>query len=169
MAKRKLSQDQKRRLKKRKKRRSLHQVASRSRTKMLGRLKDTGLEQYQVAQTPVGDTKMSEVMWEFLEPYLEDAPTLEMLHKLVSVALVAWNVAILPATESPEEYLNESMQVIPPNLRADFKAIVQEMVERKQKYFAQYTRPILDYELVDTGEGYHLSVVSLVDPKEIEE
>jgi hypothetical protein len=135
---------------------------------MLGRLKDMELEQYQVAQSPVGDTKMSEVMWEFLEPYLEDAPTLEMLRKLVSVALVAWNVALLPATESSEEYINGSMQAIPSNLRADFKAIVREMIERKQIYFAQYTRPILDYELVDTRQGYHLSVVSLVDPKEIE-
>ncbi len=107
---------------------------------------------------------MSEVMWEFLDPYLEDAPTPDLMHKLVSIALASF----LPDTDPLEEKLQESMQTIPPGLRPGFMDIIKDMIERKRTHFAQYNRPILDYELVNTREGYHLSVVSLIDPKEIE-
>ena len=44
--------------------------------------------------------------------------------------------------------------------REDFYAIVREMIERKNKHFAEYDRLILDYELVDRGNDFHITVVS---------
>jgi hypothetical protein len=49
----------------------------------------------------------------------------------------------------------------------DFYAIVGEMIERKNRYFAGYTRHILDYELTDTGDDYHISVISTLTPGQL--
>ena len=49
----------------------------------------------------------------------------------------------------------------------DFYAIVGEMIERKNRYFAGHTRHILDYELTDTGDDYHISVISTLTPGQL--
>lgn len=47
----------------------------------------------------------------------------------------------------------------------DMKEIVKELIIRKQAYFSEYRRTIIDYELTETSTDYHLSTVStLKDP-----
>ncbi|MEK7442724.1 MAG: hypothetical protein AABZ78_18120 [Chloroflexota bacterium] len=38
--------------------------------------------------------------------------------------------------------------------------IVDGLIERKERFFADNHRNILNYKVVDTGRNYHLSVVS---------
>jgi hypothetical protein len=40
------------------------------------------------------------------------------------------------------------------------KAILDELIERKERYFGGNKRFVLDYHLSDTKAGYHLSVIS---------
>ena len=40
------------------------------------------------------------------------------------------------------------------------KEIVNMLIARKKAHFSEYRRAIIDFELTDTGRGYHLAVVS---------
>jgi hypothetical protein len=48
---------------------------------------------------PHGIEKMSEILLRFVEPYMELVTTDEALEKLLTVAIVAWNAAMLPPNE----------------------------------------------------------------------
>lgn len=130
---------------------------------MLKRLKETGLGDRAVIRAPAGTTKMSEVLLAFVEPYRQLVETEEMMRRLLLAAQVAWNTALQPE-EARQKELEEIAEALPPDSVEDFYAVVEAMIERKLKYFAAYTRPILDYELTDTGTEYHISVVSM-DPE----
>lgn len=108
---------------------------------------------------------MSEVLREFVEPYWHIPDDEQGMRKLLSTALVAWNAALLPESER-SEHLAKMAEVLPEETHADFYAIVSEMIERKEEYFTQYNRTIIDYELTDRGDDYHISVMSLMPGEE---
>jgi hypothetical protein len=87
------------------------------------------------------------------------------MRKLITTALVAWNTALLSRAERAG-YLADIAKALPEETHADFYAIAGEMIERKDKHFARYDRTIVDYELVDRGDDYHLSVMSIVPGEE---
>ncbi|WP_041555068.1 hypothetical protein [Nostoc sp. PCC 7524] len=50
------------------------------------------------------------------------------------------------------------------------KGIIAELITRKNKYFAYIKRFIVEFNLKDTGEDYHLSVASIdfdLNPEEM--
>ena len=104
---------------------------------------------------------MSEVLRQFVEPYWHIPDDEEATRKLLATALVAWNTALQPEAERAD-YLKVIAAALPEDTHEDFYAIVAEMIERKEKYFAQYDRMIIDYELVDRGRDYHISVISII-------
>jgi predicted nuclease with TOPRIM domain len=40
------------------------------------------------------------------------------------------------------------------------------MIERKQKHFGAYDRMIVDFELVEQGDNYHITVASIIPDKD---
>ena len=106
--------------------------------------------------------KMSEVLEEFIAPYREIANTKEAFRRLLVTAVIAWNMALFSAEER-KAHLEEVLEAFPEEVRADGRAIVSELMERKERYFSEYRRMIIDYEVTDTGEGYHLVVISTAD------
>jgi hypothetical protein len=166
----KLSRDQKRKQKKRKRRshRSQSDRMAPQYSRMIQRLKAAGLGDHKFIYAPKQTEKMSEVLLDFIRPYYEFADTTEAMHRLIATALVAWNTALLPREEQ-EQSLRQVSETLPADVVEDFYAIVGEMMERKNKYFAHHTRQILDYDLVDTGKEYRVSVVSLMPPTDIED
>ena len=164
MAKKKLSRDQKR--KKQKQARQRQSKASLSAgEKMIQRLKQSGLGDHKILTDPAGSVKMSEVLLDFIEPYKQFADTTDEMHRLISTALVAWNTALLPEAQQKQSLQNIA-QTLPADAIEDFYAIVEEMMERKNKYFAQYTRYILDYELTGRGGSYQIYVISSMSPND---
>jgi len=88
------------------------------------------------------------------------------MRKLLTTALVAWNTALLPVVERAG-HLAKMAETLPPETHQDFYAIVGEMIERKEQHFAAYDRTLVDFELVDRGNDYHISVMSFVpEPKD---
>jgi len=87
---------------------------------------------------------MSEVLWEFLAPYTPLAPNREAMEKLLAMASAAWNVALFPGGERAQR-LRELSTTLPAEARTDFLALIREMIARKERYFAQYTRYILNF------------------------
>ncbi|MDH7486646.1 MAG: hypothetical protein QHJ81_10280 [Anaerolineae bacterium] len=107
---------------------------------------------------------MSKVLWRFIEPYREFADTEEALRKLLTLAILAWDAALLPKEERPH-MIDKVFQTLPPDeeLRIGLRGIVDELIERKERYFSQYKRSIIDFELQDRGRDYNLIVVSFLE------
>lgn len=135
---------------------------------------------------------MSGVILEFLEPYRQFAEGDDALHKLVSLGIVAWNVALLPEAER-ESALNtfavaafgegrpslarrlfERLHVARGRTpssearaqtrdRLAFKATIREMIERKLLVYPENRRFIVDYRLACEDDHVHLSVISTLE------
>jgi len=113
--------------------------------------------------SPKSKNKMSEVLGRFIEPYEHLATTRDELHKLISVASLAWNAALLPEDER-RTFLNDACKAALPsgsaNAIADFHSMMKLFIDRKERYFASDKRLVVDSELVETETGYHLSIAS---------
>ncbi len=107
--------------------------------------------------------KMSEVLLEFIEPYQQYADTSQAMEKLIALAIVAWNVALLEGTER-QELLDSSVAAIleaaGEESKDDLLDILDAMIRRKDRFFADNKRFILHYHLSEDKQGFHLSVAS---------
>src|SRR5215831_16721537 len=163
-AKKKLSRDQKRARKKAKRlpppqgARTLLPSPS-----LLQPLHHAGWDNYTILPRLPQTEKMSEVLWEFVAPYMPLAPEREAVEKLLAMAIAAWNVTLFPVGERAQR-LRELSTTLPAEARTDFLALIREMMIRKERYFAQNTRYILNYELTEGRESYHLNVLSTLLP-----
>ena len=163
-AKKKLSRDQKRALKKAKRlpppRGARTLLPSPS---LVQPLHDAGWDHSTVLHHLPQTAKMSEVLWEFLAPHTPLAPDREAMETLLAMAIAAWNVALFPGGERAQR-LRELSTTLPAEARTDFLALMREMVARKERDFAQYTRYILNYDLTERRARYHLNVLSTLPP-----
>jgi len=111
-----------------------------------------------------GDTeKMSDVLERFVEPYVDEITDDEAMDKLFAVAVIAWNAALLEPNEQAD-FIEKMAKALPWRARRDFRQVVLEMVERKNRFFADNQRHIFDYKFTDLGGQYHLSVISSFPP-----
>lgn len=106
------------------------------------------------------DVKMSGVMLDFLAPYMHTAKTQEAFEKLIALGLVGWNLA-MEEQAVQQEGIDKFAETLDAEGAEDFRAIIAELIERKQRHFAQYTRKIVEYHLSERTDGLHLSVASL--------
>ena len=106
-----------------------------------------------------GRVKMSEVLLDFIEPYTEEAQSEDEFRSLITMGLVAWNTALLPE-EIREQTLDRLIDEAVRDGADDFRQVVYEMIERKQRGFAQIKRLMLKYDLTVSEKGCHLSVIS---------
>lgn len=112
-----------------------------------------------------GQEKMSVVLERFIHPYVvEFGDTRDAYHRLVAVAVVAWNATIM-APERREQMLEKVAQTFPADLRQDYRIIVGDLMQRKTRHFARNRRLIVDYEIIDQADQYHLAVVSTLNPE----
>jgi len=127
--------------------------------KMEKRLSDT-LDGKEVVIVESADgVKMSEVLEAFIAPYMEFAETEESFEKLVTIAVIAWNTSLLPLIAQTKS-INDLLTSLPPETRADAKSIVRDLIRRKRKHFGKIRRTIIDFEIADTWDGFHLMVAS---------
>ena len=121
--------------------------------------------------SPQGEVKMSEVLEDFIEPYREFAQTKEATRRLLTLATFAWNTALSPKPEQQEmidQVLTDALIEGDKKLKAEIQDLIQELIARKNRYFSEYKRMIIDFELKKVGSGYHLSVASTLSPESSE-
>jgi hypothetical protein len=108
--------------------------------------------------------KLSEAILMFIEPYKGLAPTYAAYSQLIALAIVAWNAALVEGQER-QDMLDRFLGVIVKSesekVRAEFRQLVNELIERKERYFSKDKRYVAGYHLSETKENYHLSVASL--------
>jgi hypothetical protein len=113
---------------------------------------------------PKGEVKMSEVLEEFVEPYLEFIHNPIERENLFKVAVTAWNLALIPenARQSTiDKFIKKGLKGNDPLIQQqDMREILDELIARKLEFFAKNTRFIIDFQLEDTGKEFHISVAS---------
>lgn len=115
----------------------------------------------QVIFHPSREEKMSDVLLEFIAPYVQSAETEDAYRKLLTISIVAWNAALF-APGKRKVMINDLLKEMKLGFweRRDFHGVIEMMVERKLKHFAANKRLIVNYELEDLGDQIHLSVAS---------
>lgn len=111
---------------------------------------------------------MSEVLGDFVEPYMGMADTMGNYRKLLGLAATAWNAALLPADERDsvlDDVLAEGFGDLTESLRLELRALIEALIARKDAHFADNRRAIVDFTLQETRDGYHLSVASTLESK----
>lgn len=141
---------------------------------------------------PVEIRKMSEILLEFIEPYLERASQVGGLKKLVTLGAFAWNMGLLPDPKRADvlkELEATWFQNKRPSLLgklgdlahrlmgveegsepeeklpevAGFRQLVHELVERKLGRFGHNRRLIVSFDFKETEEDMDLVVMSTLD------
>jgi hypothetical protein len=121
-----------------------------------------------IVKNPKGEVKMSDVLEEFVEPYLPEASGLNQRKMLFEMAIIAWNLALMPESQRQsalEDLINQAIRKKNPRDQQDMRNLLDEMVTRKLQLFSANQRYILDYQLEDIGDQFHLSVASTLAPK----
>jgi hypothetical protein len=130
------------------------------------KLKQGPFRKDKIVIEPSGEVKMSKVLTDFVEPYLEFTETEEDHRKLLTLAVMAWNASFLPEKEQQEmidRVLDKGIPTGTEELKVGLKGIVNELIVRKRIYFSEYTRRIIDFEVTDRGRDYHLAVASTLE------
>jgi hypothetical protein len=115
-----------------------------------------------IVPSPPGERKMSEVILEFLEPYLGDWQTEAHFKQLVGLGALAWNTSLFPGAKRVE-VLDEMVNSMPPEARLEMRSLFTDMIRRKDTRFASNKRAILNYQVTMTPTGPHLTVLSSLD------
>lgn len=111
----------------------------------------------------VDGVRMSEVMDEFLDPYRDPAGTIDEYRKLLILGIMAWNLALLPESKRSRMF-GELSAGFPADARVVGERIITELIVRKERDFPQHRRMILDFEVIDAGSHWDLSLVSTPGP-----
>jgi len=118
---------------------------------------------YSIEQSPPGYEKMSEVLEEFVRPFLEESgyETVDQQRKVFDLAVLTWNISLFPEDQQDQE-LNEVVKQAPADIQLPLRRLLNRMIARKNAYFSQNRRAIMGFELTDTGDDFHLQVASSV-------
>ena len=119
-------------------------------------------------ENPEGYEKMSEILIEFVKPYLDNAKTYQRRQALFGLAVASWNMAILPEKERQKTLKNMLKKLDKhkdPELANDTQILIEQFIERKLTLFADCNRLITDFELHERPGFVDISVASVPSKK----
>ncbi|MFQ6036291.1 MAG: hypothetical protein ACE5NM_10685 [Sedimentisphaerales bacterium] len=105
--------------------------------------------------------KMSEVLLDFAEPFLETL-TDEQFEAGISFAAICWNISFLPEREQRKllRSLVDELGKSDPLARFDVEDCARMLLERRRTLFADDRRMIVNYKVIDEGDSHRLLVMS---------
>ncbi len=121
---------------------------------------------YKLVPTSDDTEKMSDVLGKFVEPYVEYTDLEDSYRKLITLAILAWNASLLPEKDGQfliDGVFEKGLPKRETEIKTGLREIVDQLVARKQAYFSRYRRQIIDFDVVDLGDQYYLSVASTPD------
>jgi hypothetical protein len=111
---------------------------------------------------PLGMEKMSDVLEDFVSPFFSLANTIGEFRRLFSFGVAAWNTALLPEQEQ-ETALEAVIQKAGARDGAEVEELrdsLKQLILRKKACFATNRRMIVGFELIESGDGFQLNVMS---------
>jgi len=106
--------------------------------------------------------KMSEIILEFAEPLLEEASDMQKGESAIAFSVIVWNLSLMPLEEQEKqkEYIIKEFSNKDKSFTKDMVEIMEILLERKNKYFSNVRRLVVNYEVGVTNEQLHLQVTS---------
>ena len=127
--------------------------------------KSKGFPNKRIIVEPKGAERMSEVILHFAEPFLEECKDEETEKKVIGLAILIWNVSLLPK-EKQDQSIQKICSGTSPSNDADGFATalhyVNMLLERKKKYFPDNKRAIRNYQISGFGKNRRLDVASML-------
>jgi len=118
---------------------------------------------------PPNKEKMSEVIKEFVAPFIDACIDNAQIKTLVSLGFVVWNASLFPEKKQ-KEMLNKIKDSIPildeEEKNLFYKDIIEPLFKRKKDYFSSNTRMIVDYQFSEHNGVLNFDVVSTLSGKE---
>ena len=117
----------------------------------------------ELVTTPKGGVKMSEVLKAFVAPYLDHAKNPNQRKGLFTLAVLAWNLALIPENDRQpmiDQMIEQGLKLSAPLIQQDMRGLIDELIVRKQQFFADNQYYILSYELQETGKECQIAVAS---------
>ncbi len=109
-----------------------------------------------------GRVSMSEALIDFMEIDDRDWPDEEELRKTLTIGMVAWNAAIATGA-ARKDLIEGTLAALPREMRVEGRHWLDVLIKRKEAFFADNKRLMLDYELTMTPSGPHIMVMSTLD------
>ena len=102
---------------------------------------------------------MSEVIVDFAKPLLDQAEGHESKEKAIGLAIVCWNLYLLPKHQQKEER-ERVLQMFPEESVEVINGIIDSLLQTRTVYFHTFKKFIMDYEVFWRGDNLHLTVAS---------
>lgn len=133
--------------------------------KLKHQIRQSGLfKEGEITFQPSQGPKLSAVLEDFIKPYQEIASTDDAYRKLIALAVVAWNAAILSKAERKElidTTINSIVTTAGEEWRKDSEEVLRMLIKHKERHFPDDRRFIVDYRLTKTMGEFYLSVASV--------
>jgi len=116
---------------------------------------------------PKGPEKMSEVIQDFAKPLLDECEDDESARKAIALSILVWNACLFPKKEQKgviKEIYSDLSKSHDARDNAMMVNILDMLVERKKKYFADNKRAIVEHQFTGSGKNRRLDVVSTLVP-----
>jgi hypothetical protein len=119
-------------------------------------------DRYKIVQRRAG-RRVSEILMEFAEPWLDHVETDDQRRVVISIAVLAWNLARLPDSERRDAKNLEMAEKV----GEAGMSILNEMIARKLILYPEEKRIILDFEITADGGRMRVDVATSPSPEEI--
>jgi molybdopterin-biosynthesis enzyme MoeA-like protein len=119
----------------------------------------------QFIKNPPGKEKMSEVLYEFIQPYYEMVHDLRSFQFLVSAGIVAWNAGLFSGSKRKEviEIFMDTLPAEPLEMRNIVTNMIDDLVQRKERKFADNQRRIINVKTWEERDEYRMVVMSTLE------
>ena len=107
---------------------------------------------------------MSQIILDFARPILALDPEREYFEEAISIAVIAWNIS-LTLESMPEATVEGLLQEtfdeqLMEEDHEELFAQIKMLVRRKQKYFSKHGRFIIDFQIMESKDMFHLNILS---------
>ncbi len=104
--------------------------------------------------------KLSDRLVELIALYEDGIAEPDDYKKLIAVASVAWNLSLFPLNKR-EDAIMEALERAPVPDRELILRMIRDLLHRKELLLPEDRRMVASYEVVDEGDNFHITVVSL--------
>jgi len=109
--------------------------------------------------------KMSDMLTDLIEPYVDEIGSSEELNTFLSLAVHAWNIALDDDPSNRARRIEETVQngAQPGATQEGLRAVhdlLEELVQRKLERHPRNQRAMIDYVAEEDGDGWYIQVIS---------
>lgn len=131
----------------------MDQIAGEATNKLIGKLSP-----FEKIRRNTGPLKYSDVLKDFVRPYLDDCKDFHETKELFNAGAIAWNMATTKQFDGDTTY-EEVVRGVEKQLKvSEAVDFLKELVDRKIKYFAHHKVIISDVELTENEKAFGISV-----------